>query len=302
MALPIILLLFLLLLKSPAPSSQMEIHQTPPPPSSGDQPTSRIALLREIQESKLKLAQLETDLERSIQELNERSVRIKACEKKIEELDLLTNSLRSSLASLEADHSHVNEKVSNLEAELTLLWSTSRKKYFEIHTLECRLRDAEKRLNGTKAQVNEVTEIISEQWIQIQQLEQAVHMAEFRTMKVKRQLRAARCPFVRFIKNVVGDHFAMLNWILDPYLYDGFATLESSISEAPICLRKTFSAVKHYHHQLQGYIKQYMLRNKVTAVLVHKEVAEEGTILRMRVETHFPDTDTNNDSNTSSYL
>ncbi|KAL3522331.1 hypothetical protein ACH5RR_015165 [Cinchona calisaya] len=120
----------------------------------------------------------------------------KSCEKKIEEITLLIHHLNTSLASFEDDSSRANEKLSALEEELQLLWSISRRNNFEIHTLEYRAHDAEKRLKLLTPKVEQMADIVSEQWIQIRQLEQAVQMTQVRTLKV-RQLKNERCPFVK---------------------------------------------------------------------------------------------------------
>ncbi|KAL3522334.1 hypothetical protein ACH5RR_015168 [Cinchona calisaya] len=225
------------------------------------------SLICQVQEAELKLSQLESGLEKIIQELNAKTLYVKECEKKIEEITLHIHHLNTSLASFEDDSSRANQKLSTLEEELQLLWSISRRNNFEIHTLEYRAHDAEKRIKLLTPKVEQMADIVSEQWIQIRQLEQAVQMTQVRALKV-RQLKNERCPFVKFMKNILGEHLEMLKGILYPYVANGRSVLE----KASHYLKRTFSAAKLYHHQLQGYIKQSMLRNEFTAVLANEEV------------------------------
>nr|XP_027105370.1 uncharacterized protein LOC113726068 isoform X1 [Coffea arabica] len=235
---------------------------------SGDSPTTCDCLFCEVKEAQFKLAQLESALVKSSQDLNAKGLHARECEKKIEDLNLEIDLLKTALKSFEDVSSHAKEKLSALEGELQLLWSVSRRNNFEIHTLEHRVHDAEKRLNAVTSKAEKMADIVSEQWIQIQQLEQAVQMIQVRALKVRRQLRTARCPFVKFVRSLFAERLEMLKGILDPYIATGRSVLERS----PHHLQRTFSTVEYCHHWLQGCIKQSMLRNEFTAVLANDEV------------------------------
>ncbi|XP_011086039.2 uncharacterized protein LOC105167885 isoform X1 [Sesamum indicum] len=221
----------------------------------------------EVQEAKRKIARLESILEERIEEINAKSRYFGECEKKIGELTTEIGRLKTTLSSVEHDYSRANEKLSALEEEVRLLWAASRKNNFEIHRLEHKALDAERRLKEISLQVGERTEIVSEQWIQIQQLEQALHMTEMRTSKIRKELWR-RCPFVKFCASLFGDCLNMLKRILDPYVLGDGPVVGFCKSQA----LQTFEVAKHYHHQLQGFIKHAMKSNELTAGLAHEEV------------------------------
>ncbi|KAL0328871.1 UNVERIFIED_CONTAM: hypothetical protein Scaly_2319700 [Sesamum calycinum] len=203
----------------------------------------------EVEEAKRKIARLESVLVERIEEINAKSRYFGECEKKIGELTTEIDRLKTTLSSIEHDYSRANEKLSALEEEVRLLWAASRKNNFEIHRLEHKAIDAERRLKEISLQVGERTEIVSEQWIQIQQLEQALHMTEF-------------CA------SLFGDCLNMLKRIMDPYVTGDGPVVGFCKSQA----LQTFEVAKHYHHQLQGFIKHAMKSNELTAGLAHEEV------------------------------
>ncbi|XP_022848147.1 uncharacterized protein LOC111370588 [Olea europaea var. sylvestris] len=200
----------------------------------------------ELKELKLKVARLESVLEESSRLSNARSLYIRDIEKKIEEFTLEIDRLRAILSSFEVDSLRANQRLDALEKGVRLLWDASRRNNFEIHSLEHKALDAERRLKLVNSQVEEMAEIVSEQWIQIQQLEQAVHMAEMRTLKYKREVRWNKCPFVKFIKTTTSPYLKMLKGILDPYLTPAWGYCKSHVL-------KTFAAAKLYHHQVLTY-------------------------------------------------
>ncbi|KAL0300701.1 UNVERIFIED_CONTAM: Triose phosphate/phosphate translocator, chloroplastic [Sesamum radiatum] len=171
----------------------------------------------------------ESVLEERIEEINAKSRYFGECEKKIGELTTEIDRLKTTLSSIEHDYSRANEKLSALEEERT--------------------------------------EIVSEQWIQIQQLEQALHMTEMRTSKIRKELWR-RCPFVKFCASLFGDCLNMLKRIMDPYVTGDGPVVGFCKSQA----LQTFEVAKHYHHQLQGFIKHAMKSNELTAGLAHEEV------------------------------
>lgn len=219
----------------------------------------------EVEELKLKVAQLESILEERSRLSNAQSLYIRDIEKKIVEFTLEIDRLRTILSSFEVDSLRADQRLDALEKEVRLLWDASRRNNFEIHSLEHKALDAERRLKLVTSQVEEMAEIVSEQWIQIRQLEQAVHMAEMRMLKYKREVRWNICPFVKFIKSTFAPYFKMLKGILDPYLTPAWGYCKSHVL-------KTFTAAKLYHHQLQGFVKQSMEGNELMAALAHEEV------------------------------
>ncbi|KAK2995004.1 hypothetical protein RJ640_030051 [Escallonia rubra] len=210
-------------------------------------------LIRELEDAKLKVDRLESILEESIQLLHSKILSIGESEKLIEEMSRDIDYLQSALVSLKGDSSREDERLNVLEAEVRLLWEASRKNNFELHTLETKAQDTEARLEVVTSQVEKMADIVAEQWIQIQQLEQALQITEF-------------------IKNLLSNHLETSRLMVDPYLSDKGFPLSSYLSRALHQLAKTFSAAQHYHHQLQGYIKQEMERNEFTAAFANREV------------------------------
>ncbi|KAH6833926.1 hypothetical protein C2S53_004728 [Perilla frutescens var. hirtella] len=245
-------------------SNAVDSHSAPP--SCSDQ-WSQKSIACEVEEAKLKFARLESMLEEKIGEINARTQYFNDREKKIEELTSEIDRLKTALSDFEEDNSRKNVKLSALEEEVRLLWAASRKHNFEIYALEQRALDAESRLKEAISQVEETSEIVSEQWIQIQKLEQALYMVEVQTSKIRYELWK-RCPFVKFFMNLYGDFLKILKGFLDPYvLRDGsmFAIFKSRVFQ-------TFSAAKRYHHQLQGFLRRAIESNELTAAFAHEEV------------------------------
>ncbi|KAI6705196.1 hypothetical protein NL676_008158 [Syzygium grande] len=93
-----------------------------------------------------------------------------------------------------------------------------------------------------------LADIVSEQWIQIQHLEQALQITEVRTLNARRRVYPTRCTFLKFIDSITSNHLQMARGM------------------------RAFSAVKKYHHELQGFIKREMERNEIMAPLANNEV------------------------------
>ncbi|XP_042946702.1 uncharacterized protein LOC122279883 isoform X1 [Carya illinoinensis] len=225
-------------------------------------------LMCELRDLKLKVSQLELILEDSMQNLNQKSLYIENRENAIEDLSRRIHSLQSTLDGLKGESSRTDERLSALENEVRRLWAVSRKNNFDIHDLESKARDAEERLEKITSQVENMADIVTEQWIQIQRLEQALQIME----RTRRQVRATRCTFLKFIKNIFGNHHQKVFGVLDPYLFGEGPTVTSYISQAKRQLKRLFLAAKKHHHQLQGFIKQEMERNEFTAALANSEV------------------------------
>ncbi|KAG8365509.1 hypothetical protein BUALT_Bualt18G0112400 [Buddleja alternifolia] len=214
-------------------------------PSSCPDHLNQNSLPCQLEEAKLKIARLESILGERTGEINAKSEYLRECEKKNEELTVEIDRLKAVFSSFEYDYPRANLKLSALEEEVRLLWAASRKNNFEIYGLEYKALDAERRLKEATSKVEEMAEIVSEQWIQIQQLEQAVHMAEVRTSKVRNELWQ-RGPFVKSFVTLFGNSLKMVKEILDPYVPTDVSALVFSKSQA----FQTFAAAKHYHHQV----------------------------------------------------
>ncbi|PQQ01717.1 hypothetical protein Pyn_07676 [Prunus yedoensis var. nudiflora] len=84
--------------------------------------------------------------------------------------------------SFQRDSLATDERLNALEEEVRLLWAASRKYNFDLHVLESKAQDAEDRLETVGSQAQKMADIVTEQWIQIQRLEQALHITQMRSM------------------------------------------------------------------------------------------------------------------------
>lgn len=223
----------------------------------------------ELDQLKLKISQLEAILEESTQNVNRKSLYLKEREEVIEALSRKIHHLQSTLDGLKGESSRADARLSALEDEVRHLWAASRKNNFDIYNLESKARDAEERLQTVTSQVENMADIVTEQWIQIQRLEQALHMTK---MRARRQAGPTRCTFLKFINNIIGTPHQKLSGLLDAHLFGKGPTLNSYVSQALHQLKKAFVAAKKYHHQLQGLIKQELEKNEFTAALAHNEL------------------------------
>ncbi|XP_058201788.1 uncharacterized protein LOC131316443 isoform X2 [Rhododendron vialii] len=228
--------------------------------SLGNQRNHRLTL--ELEEAKLKIARLESIFDETVQHINAKSLSLEECEKLITDMTHEMDRLQSDLSSLKGESSRANERLNQLEEEVRLLWANMRKTNFELHHLESKAQDAENNMNLVASQVEKMAAIVTEQWIQIRQLEQALHNAEVQALTVKRS--PTRCKFLKFLRNLFGNHLQKLKGILDLSLFHKESPLHQ--------LEKISSAAKKYHHELQGFIKQEMEKNEFTAALANKEV------------------------------
>nr|XP_023914537.1 uncharacterized protein LOC112026089 isoform X1 [Quercus suber]POF08042.1 hypothetical protein CFP56_17768 [Quercus suber] len=226
----------------------------------------------ELHQIKLKISQLESILEESMQYLNQKSLYLKEREEIIEAMSRKIQSLQSTLDAIKNESTRADERLGALEEEVRSLWAASRKSNFDIYNLESKAQDAENRLEKVTSQVEKMSDIVTEQWIQIQQLEQALQIAEMRALRARRQVGYTRCTFLKFVNNRFGNHPQNLFSMLDPYAFGKGSSLNSYISQALHQLKRGFIVAKKYHHQLQGFIKQEMERNEFTAAYANSEL------------------------------
>lgn len=197
------------------------------------------AFVLELREANLKIDRLESILEESILDLNSKSLYLRENEKLIKEMTHQIDLLQSTLLSLKDNSSRTNERINELEKEVQLLWAASRKNNFELHNLELKANEAEKKLDEATSRVEKMADIVNEQWIQVQQLEQALQIAETRAMTAKREASCTKCSFVKFIRNHFGSHLQSWQKLVDIIM----------------------SAGRHYHHRLQAYVRREMKKS-----------------------------------------
>ncbi|KAB2007453.1 hypothetical protein ES319_D10G031100v1 [Gossypium barbadense] len=216
-------------------------------------------LIRELDDAKLKLSRLESVLEETIQSIDAKTLLLKEREKLLEGMENKITYLQSVISTLKDDSLLADEKLKALEEEVRLLWDASRKNNFELHVMESEAQDTEDRVEAVNLKVEKMAEVVTEQWIQIQHLEQALQLAQRRALQDQRQ-RYMRCSFLKMLG------------ALEYYSFGKGSTIKYYMSQALQQLRRFYSAIKKYHHQLQGFIKQEMRRNEFTAAFVNDEL------------------------------
>lgn len=196
----------------------------------------------EIQGMKLMVARLELLLEATTRELHTKSLYIDNCEKKVEDMSDIIQHLETVLSNLKAQELEVGV----------------RKNEKELQLLRIRTEDAENWVKLRASEVETMLKIVPELWFHVQKLEQACEVIERRTAQLRKHIRNHRCSFFKFINNLPGGQCQKM--------------VSAYMSKAASQLRRSFSAVKKYHHQLQGFIRQEMERNELTAVLADEEL------------------------------
>ncbi|KAL6201412.1 hypothetical protein ACLB2K_025126 [Fragaria x ananassa] len=217
------------------------------------------SVVYQLHQFKLRIADLESVLAESVQNLNERVDQIQQREKRIDDMSQKIHHLQSVLKenSLLAD-----ERLNALEQEVRRLWVVLRKNNFDIHVLESKALDAEDRLESVTSQAEKMNDMVTEQWIQLQQLQQALHIQQARTLRVQRQVSYTRCTFLKFFNNLLDDHLLKLLG----------SNLRSVFSRTLNQLNRIFIALKRSHHQLQHSIKETLEKNGFTAALANEEL------------------------------
>ncbi|KAG4960424.1 hypothetical protein JHK82_037112 [Glycine max] len=221
----------------------------------------------QISQINLKIAHLESVLEESNTRLKERDAHLEECERRMNELSEKIHHLHSTLSAMKADSLHAERQYTALEEEVQLLWHTLRRNNFDLHILESKAQDAEERLEELTSRVEKMGDIVNEQWIQVQHLEQALHITKMRTLKAQRLTSVTRCTFMKFINVLLDDLRA-----LHSYVFGERTIVSSLISQTLDQLKRCSSLTKKYHHQLQGFIKDLMERNELTASIANDEL------------------------------
>ncbi|XP_020541316.1 uncharacterized protein LOC105649583 isoform X2 [Jatropha curcas] len=250
--------------------------------TSADQQSNRHLLLQ-LDEAKLKISQLESSLEEIIQKVNARDVYLLERENQIQEMEKKINDLQSARSNLKGASLPVDDRIKLLEEEVRVLWETLRKNNFDLHVLESKAQEADDRLEAVTLQVERMAGIVSEQWIQIQQFEQALQLREMTISKYQRQMRASRCSFLKFAKNLSNIYLPKSLGPMGSYLFGEDSTLGPYISRTLHLLKRLYSTAKEYHHELQGFVKAEMDRHEFTAYLANEELI---FFVTKRINTH----------------
>ncbi|TYH02314.1 hypothetical protein ES288_A09G130900v1, partial [Gossypium darwinii] len=177
---------------------------------------------RELDETKLKLSRLESVLEETIQSIDAKTLLLKEREKLFEDMENKITYLQSVISTL---------KLKALQEEVRLLWDASRKNNFELHVLESEAQDTEDRVEAVNLKVEKMAEVVTEQWIQIPHLEQVLQLAQF-------------------FNDLFERHLPRMLGALEYYSFGKGSTIKYYMSQALQQLRRFYSAIKKYHHQV----------------------------------------------------
>ncbi|CAH2034178.1 unnamed protein product [Thlaspi arvense] len=244
--------LFLLIIVSPLFVFSSEIQQV----------GSNQHLVNDLDAAKLRISQLETVLEATTEKVDAKTIYLEEREKLIQDAETQIHDLQSASYSFESGLPLVQKRISDLEEEVKHLWAALRTTNFELHVLEDKAKDAEDKVKATTLEVEQVTEVVTEGWIQVQHLEQ---MREFNN---RRHHTPSRCTLLKLMRDIRGiKHLLKVN-VAFKFHWEGkkvYLFLQSY-------LKSLWEAVTKYHHQLQGFIKHEMERNEITAALANREV------------------------------
>ncbi|URE36226.1 hypothetical protein MUK42_03246 [Musa troglodytarum] len=153
-------------------------------------PSGSGALISEMEDLRLKTARLESILEESMEILNSKEVHLEKKYKLIgemeEKIQLLQNALHEIKGSV-SDLFKAEDRIRALEEEVQLLLEQSMKNENNIQTLESSADDATEKMEVTDYEIKKMDSIVTEQWIQIRQLEQAFQLTKMMTSKVLRR-------------------------------------------------------------------------------------------------------------------
>ncbi|KAB2065737.1 hypothetical protein ES319_A09G110900v1 [Gossypium barbadense] len=173
-------------------------------------------LIRELDETKLKLSRLESVLEETIQSIDAKTLLLKEREKLFEDMENKITYLQSVISTLKDD---------SLLADESLRLYKRRKNNFELHVLESEAQDTEDRVEAVNLKVEKMAEVVTEQWIQIPHLEQ-------------------------FFNDLFERHLPRMLGALEYYSFGKGSTIKYYMSQALQQLRRFYSAIKKYHHQI----------------------------------------------------
>uniref|UniRef100_A0A7N0RF15 Uncharacterized protein n=1 Tax=Kalanchoe fedtschenkoi TaxID=63787 RepID=A0A7N0RF15_KALFE len=216
----------------------------------------------DVNDMKLKVARFEAMLEEKSENLKSKSDLHDALEQRNYELAAEILILEAQIEELKGGELlPEDEVVSQLEEEVQSLWSISRKNNFDLHILESQAVEAEERLVDVKSEVEKMADVVTENWIQIRHLEQALQGAQIKTAEIEKQLCLQKCSF-----------FERLPLLLDQHVSKNLPDVKLYWSKVLKQLQIYLSAVKKYHLQLQQFVRQEIEKNRLTAAYSSEEV------------------------------
>lgn len=235
----------------------------------------------EIQQLKIKLSKLEFILEDNTEVLYSRTLHLNENSKRIQEMEENIKFLHNSLSMIKTSQdssTSSEEMVKIMEEEVRLLWAESRKNNFNYHILESKAYEKEIEMKALIAEVEKMENIVTEQWVQIQQLEQALQTMQIMASKVRKKSepkvhkkKPREWSVLKVIKGVRRYYLPEVADLPDTFFLGNYIS-KSSISRTYDNLKTTFLAAKRWHHELQILVKWALEMNEFTAPLANKEI------------------------------
>lgn len=230
----------------------------------------------------VEVTKLESLLEEKSMLLNSRILEIEQIKKLIEEMDMKIEFLQKTLNDAKVSYggsSVFDEKIKAMYDEVQKLWDESRRNNFNIHVSESKTWEAEKKVEEVASKVEQMQNIINEQWIQIQQLEQSLQMTKVMTSRVNKKVpsdgckkrKSNGCPISRLRRSISRHSHSKPVGLPDSFFLGGSIS-RSSLLKAINQFKGIISAARKRHHELQYTVKQAMEMNDFTAPLAHREL------------------------------
>ncbi|CAN8313494.1 unnamed protein product [Cochlearia groenlandica] len=225
-------------------------------------------LFRDLEAAKIRVSKLEAVLEETIHKVDAKNLYLRELEKLIQDAETKIHDLQSSSYSFESGLPLVQKRISELETEVKRLWASLRTTNFELHVLEDKAKNAEEKVKAKALEVKQMKEVVTDQWIQVQHLEQ------MRVFNIRRHQTPSRCILIKLMSDIRGKHLTKVQEAFNIRWKGNKVSLsmQSYLKKALSQFKALWAAITKYHHQLQGFIKHEMERNEITAPLANSEV------------------------------
>ncbi|XP_042419726.1 uncharacterized protein LOC122008174 isoform X1 [Zingiber officinale] len=224
-------------------------------------PSERSAVIAEMEDLRLKTARLEFILEDSTKALSSTTFHLEQRDKLLEEMEKKVRLMENAIYEVKgssSDSLDTEDRVRALEKEIQLLFEQSMMNTDSIRSLESHADEAKEKMETAASEVQKLENIVTEQWIQIRQLEQAFQSTKMTTKKVLKRNRQKeehknQIPFketvskaFQFIRST-GHHASEVILADSFFLRASFS--KSAIPEAYKQLKVFMSLVKKCHHE-----------------------------------------------------
>ncbi|XP_042447202.1 uncharacterized protein LOC122032025 isoform X1 [Zingiber officinale] len=241
-------------------------------------PSERGALLSELEDLRLKASQLELVLEVSTRTFNSKILDLEERDKVVKEMEEKIRIMENALYELKGSNSdllNTEVRIGALEKEIQLLFEQSAKNKDSIWSLELSNDKAKEKMEIVASEVEKIENIVTEQWIQIRQLEQAFQSTKMMAANVlKRNKQKEQNKILWPTKETVNKVVQFIRGI-GRFEASEFNLLDSFFLRASFSKTDTPRAYDHFkawilfaqncHYELQDLIKHEMKMNEFTA-------------------------------------